>query len=36
MGEKLKPVTAKFVAQFGAGAADELMAELGRIRSAAK
>ena len=36
MAEKLKPVTDKFVTQFGAASAQELMAELGRIRAAAK
>ena len=36
MAEKLKPVTDKFVTQFGAASAQELMAELARIRAAAK
>ena len=36
MADKLKPVTDKFVTQFGAASAQELMAELGRIRAAAK
>ncbi len=36
MGEKLKPVTDKFINQFGAATAGELMAELTRVRSAAK
>lgn len=36
MGDKLKPVTDKFIAQFGAASANELMAELRRIRSETK
>lgn len=36
MGDKLKPVTDKFVVQFGAATAGEMAAELQRIRSAAK
>ena len=36
MGEKLKPVTDKFTAQFGAATAGELMAELDRVRAASK
>jgi tripartite ATP-independent transporter DctP family solute receptor len=36
MGEKLKPVTEKFVAQFGASSAGELTAELKRVRSATR
>jgi TRAP-type transport system periplasmic protein len=36
MGEKLKPVTTKFTAEFGAASAAELTAELDRIRAAKK
>ena len=36
MADKLKPVTEKFVTQFGAATANELRAELQRVRSAAK
>ena len=36
MGEKLKPVTEKFMAQFGSAAAGELMAEVNRVRSGTK
>lgn len=36
MAEKLKPVTDKFVAQFGAASAAELMAELNRMRAGGK
>ena len=36
MADKLKPVTDKFVAQFGAASAGELMTELSRVRGGTK